>query len=229
MFELLTPTPATLTSVTNRVEKHGDDDVPAISLGLKIETANTVLDTLSETLRRALYTRPDGQEDLPGVEQTTPLLRTRDIETLSIARTLEGWTLTVEHGIDEETAIELGACKVDKFKVAPKEGGSVELSFRVGSSDVMPEEAGQLWAKNGQEVSITLTAPKIAPAAKDAPTDGKPTLDPEGAWPFPKTGGAGDAPPQSTTVENVKPPKGGKHAQTPEEALAATQTGAAAH
>jgi len=49
-------------------------------------------------------------------------------------------------------------------------------------------------------------------------------------WPFPKTGAAaGDAPPQSTTVDNVKPAKGRKGAQTPEEALAATQPGAAAH
>lgn len=168
-FELST-IDADITSVTARTEKHGEEDVPAISLGFKITTANTILDALSPTLRTTLYTRPEGQEDLPGVESTTPLLRTKGIDEVKLAGTLEGWTLTVDHGIDDSSAIVLGSCKVDKFRCVPKEGGTVELLFRVGTSDASPEDAGLLWAKNGQGVQISLDAPTAKPDAIDGST-----------------------------------------------------------
>jgi hypothetical protein len=74
--------------------------------------------------------------------------------------TLEGWTVAFEHGIGGD--IELGASKVDKFRVKPMEGGSIELLFRVGTSDISEDEAGALFGKLGQEVMITVTAPTIA-------------------------------------------------------------------
>lgn len=155
---------ATLRSVTPRTEKHGDEDVFAVSLGFKITTANTILDRLSPTLRDALYKAVPDQEQLPGVEPSTPLLRTRAIDTLTLAAVFEGWTLTIPHGIDEDAPIKLGIAKVDKFKLTPHEGGSVDLQFRVGSSDIDATEAGLLCAKLGQEVTITLTAPVIQTA-----------------------------------------------------------------
>lgn len=53
MFELLTPIEATLRTLTPRTEKHGEDDVSAVSLGLTIRGPNTLLDYLSKGLRRA--------------------------------------------------------------------------------------------------------------------------------------------------------------------------------
>lgn len=159
-FEL-TAIEATLRSVTPRTEKQGDDDVFAVSLGFKITTANTILDRLNSTLRTALYMPVPDQEQLPGVEPSTPLLRTRAIETLTLGASFEGWTLTIPHGIDENSPIKLGSARVDKFKVEPKEGGSVNLFFRVGSSDIDATEAGLLCAKLGQSVEIALTAPVL--------------------------------------------------------------------
>ena len=152
---------ATLRSVTPRTEKHGDDDVFAVSLGFKITTANTILDRLSPTLRDALYKAVPDQEQLPGVEPSTPLLRTRAIDTITLGASFDGWTLAIQHGIDEDAPIKLGDAKVDKFKVTPHEGGSVDLQFRVGSSDIDATEAGLLCAKLGQDVVIALTAPAI--------------------------------------------------------------------
>jgi hypothetical protein len=159
-FELLDPTDATLTSVTPRTETHGDERVFAISLGLKMTAANTMLDSLAPGLRDALYTAVEGQEQLPGVEVTTPLLRTKVIDTVSLDRSFEGWTLAVDHGIDESAPILLGGAKVDKFRVVPREGGSVDITFRVGSSDIDAEEAGLLCSHLSQSVSITLRAPE---------------------------------------------------------------------
>ena len=166
-FELLEPIEAKLTSVTNRVERHGDQEVPAISLGFCIASANALLDKINPTLRHALYKAVEGQDQLPGVEPSTPLLRAKGIDTCNLAGSFEGWTLNIEHGFDAEDPITLGGIKLDKMKVEPMEGGSVKLYFRCGTSDVEPEDAGLLWSKNGQEVSITLTAPKVSAATID--------------------------------------------------------------
>lgn len=160
-FEILTPTDAKLRSVTPRTEKHGDDDVFAISLGLSITGPNTMLDALSPTLRHALYMAVPGQDQLPGVEPATPLLRCKVLQEVKLGPSaFEGWTLAVDHGIDESAPITLGGCKVDKFVVLPSEGGTVELRFRIGSSDIDATEAGLLCSHLGQVVSFTLKAPE---------------------------------------------------------------------
>lgn len=167
-FQLLAATAAKLTSFTPRIEKHGDDSVPAVSLGLTITGPNTLLDALQPGLRDALYKAPEGQETLPGVEGSTPLLRTRALERIKL-RTAEmiGWRLIVEHGIGDDSAVDLHDCKVDKFLLEPFEGGSVQLSFRVGTSDIDENYLGCLGMKLGQEVQIQLHAPQPKPAAID--------------------------------------------------------------
>lgn len=165
-FQITTPTPATLRTVTPRTELHGDEKVSAISLGLSIKAANTLLDALDGgKLRNALYMAVPGHHQLPGVEPSTPLLRARGIEEVKCAGTLEGWTVRFEHGIDDDSAIVLGGSKIDRFRVIPTEGGSVELLFRVGTSDIDEGEAGALFGKLGQEVMITVTAPVVASGA----------------------------------------------------------------
>lgn len=79
MFELKTTTECELTQFTGRPQKSGRDDVPAVSFSLKISNAsNTMLDLLSPTMRLTAYAPIEGQEQLPGVELTTPVLRCPD-------------------------------------------------------------------------------------------------------------------------------------------------------
>lgn len=158
-FEILSPLEVTLKSVTIRNEKHGDDDVTGITMGLRATVPNTFLDLIDPTLRQAIYTAVPDQEQLPGVEPATPLLRSRSIDTLHLKQCFEGWTLEIDHGINESDPIKLGGSKVDKWVATPKEGGSVELSFRVGSNDIDATEIGLIGAKLAQEISIRLTAP----------------------------------------------------------------------
>lgn len=148
-----------LKTVTIRTEKHGEEDVTAISLGLRATMPNTVLDALDPTLRQALYQAVPGQEQLPGVEPATPMLRTSSIETVPLKHCFEGWTFKIDHGIDEANPITLGGCKVDKFVLTPHDGGSVDLAFRVGSSDIDATEIGLIGAKLAQEIKVSLTAP----------------------------------------------------------------------
>ena len=198
MFEITTPTLATLVSVTNRSEKHGDDEVPAVSFGLKITGPNTLLDLLGKDLREALYHKPRNKT-VEGVDELAPTLRTKVLDYVALKLgPFDGWTLNVDHGIDEETPVTFGACKVDKFKVSPIEGGSIDLSMRIGTSDISAESLGIVGMKISQQISITLHAPKVKDEGK--PTDGKPTLDPASAWPFPKKGEGVGAEPVGTPL-----------------------------
>lgn len=169
MFKLEKPIAANLHSITNRVEKHGEDKARAVSFGLRITSANTILDTLSPSLRLTLYHAAPGQKSIDGVEETTPLLNCSKIEAVAITGCFEGWTLTIDHGIDEHDPIVFGACKVDQFRCFPKEGGSVELALRVGTSDVDADRLGIVGMKLGELISITL----LPPLKSEAPTSAR--------------------------------------------------------
>jgi hypothetical protein len=159
MFELLTLTSATLTSFTGRTETHGKNKVPAVSFRLRFTGPNTLLDRLSPSVRHVLYMAAPGQEDLPGVEPTTPLLRCKDMKTWSPDNSYEGWTVTIEHGIDDSSAIEMGNCEVDAFTVDLFDGGTVAIECRVSTSDLDWMGAGRLWSKQQSEVQVMLAAP----------------------------------------------------------------------
>lgn len=209
MFEILKPTTVELSSLTNRIEKHGEDNVPAISLGVTMKIANTVLDLLAPdgSLRTALYRRADGQADLPGMPPATTVLNTKMIESIALAAgPYEGWTLHVDHGIEEREPITFGGCKVDKFRVLElMDGGTITLAFRIGTSDIDASTMGLIGMKLGESISMTLVAPKLVEEKKN---DGGAPLfedkDKPGPWPFPDKKPA-EASPQSVTVE--KPAK----------------------
>jgi hypothetical protein len=167
VFQITEFTEAHLASVTNRVEKHGDDDKPAVSLGIAIEAANTLLDCIDPKIRHALYMAVEGQEQLPGVEPSTPVLRYNSFETHKLTTAHEGWTLAVDDGIDDTQPMVFGGCKVDKFSVEAKQGGSIVLRLRVGTSDVDADKLGKLAMHNGQSIWITLKAPEKKPDAID--------------------------------------------------------------
>jgi len=147
MFELRQATTALLASVTNRSENHGDDKAPAVSLGLTIETSGAILESLCPEVRQLL--------GAPGVD------------TVSLKTVCQGWAVTVDHGISEETPIRLGGCKIDKFKVSPKNDDAVELRMRVASSDLTPMRLGLLGMKVQQEIVVKMTAPKGATQTTD--------------------------------------------------------------
>jgi hypothetical protein len=169
MFALTTATTAKLTSMTPRIERHGDENVPAVSLGLAITGPNTLLDLFSDSLRHALYKAADDAGDnLPGIDAPTPLLRTRGLERIKLkAHDMVGYRVSIAHGIDDNSAIDLHDCKVDKWSLEPFEGGSVCLSFRVGTSDVDEAYFGALSMMQQQEVELTIRPPEPKPDAID--------------------------------------------------------------
>lgn len=168
MLQIHDFTEARMASLTTRIQKHGDDDVPAVSLGLELTVPNTMLDAIDPNIRESLFKRVDGQPDLPGVESTTPALRCNSIDRAVLGTKYEGWTLEVDDGIDETTPKVFGGCKVDKFAVQPMNGGTCLLSMRIGTSDLDAERSGMLAMHVGQSIWIKLRAPE---KAQDKPTD----------------------------------------------------------
>ena len=169
MFQIQTMTEAHVASVTNRVEKHGEEDKPAVSLMLELTMANTELDLIDPKIRESLYKSAD-TDDLPGVEPSTPVLRCNSFERHTLPTSYEGWTLAVDDGIDDTEPMLFGGVKADKFSFEAKQGGSVELKFRVGTSDVDAEKLGKLAMHNGQSIWITLKAPEKQADAIDGTT-----------------------------------------------------------
>jgi hypothetical protein len=166
MFQIDTFLEATLASVTNRVERHGEDEKPAVSLRLEITGANTLLDLIDPKIRESLY-KPADSEDLPGVEPSTPVLRCNSFEKHTLPTCYEGWTLAVDDGIDAADPMVFGSSKIDKFVVEAKQGGSIVLGLRVGTSDVDAEKLGKLAMHNGQSIWVTLKAPEKKAEAID--------------------------------------------------------------
>jgi len=168
-FEIDDFTPVKITSVNPRSERHGPEELhPAVDIGISLVTSNNILSALDGKLLDALYTKnasadQGGQQNLDGVEEVSnlPNLKFPKMGALKWKHDLMGYTLTVEHGVGSD--ITLTGCKVNSFTIDPKEGGSVELKFRVQSSDGLDERTlGKLSLLVQNEVDIMLEAPEVA-------------------------------------------------------------------
>lgn len=171
MFQILEFTEATLATLTPRVEKHGDDEKPAVYLGLAITMSGAVLDQIDKELRGRLFKHSD-TKPLPGVTEAMTVLACNSIDRVLLPTKHEGWTLAVDDGIDQSDPMLFGSCKVDKFNVEPHQGGSVTLRFRVGTSDLDAARSGMLAMHVGRSIWITATPPK--PGQEPKPKGKKP-------------------------------------------------------
>ena len=165
-FEIEDFTPVKITSVNPRSERHGPEELhPAVDLHISLTTGNNILTALDGKLLDALYTKnanadQGGQQNLEGVEEVSnlPNLKFPLMGALKWKKDLIGYTLTVQHGVGSD--IVLTGCKVNNFTIDPKEGGSVDLKFRVQSSDVDERTLGKLGLLVQNEVDVMLLAPE---------------------------------------------------------------------
>lgn len=161
MFELKTITEAELTTFVGRTQKEGKEDVPAVSIRLRlIGVRNEMLDMLSPTLRSTIYTTVPGQEDLPGVEPSTPLLRSKDLTHAEPEFRYEGWRCWVARGLNDD-ALQMEKCKIDDFSLTFYEGGKVDIDWRLSTADIDEEGAGMLWSRQKRKVFVRILAPEL--------------------------------------------------------------------
>ena len=162
----------------DRREAGEDEVLPHRLLGLRIIGANTLLDLridpacarCSTPRQRAGRQVTPHQASSPARRMSAPRRRVGEA-----GRVLRGRTLKLDHGIENEalTAFVIGGGKSTSSSSCRREGGTVEIDLRVGSSDIDESEAG--WgctAVNAAGHRITLHAPSVAPlAAIDGSTE----------------------------------------------------------
>jgi hypothetical protein len=155
MFQLIQQV-CKIAHVNLREEKHGEESVTAIDMKLLASLSNDFLSYLSPTLKASLYGKPDGSvqgtlvHDNPGY---MPRLLYPELPML-------GWVgemvkaQVVLHGAKKSQDLVLEAT-VNKLKLAPMDGGTVIITFRV---QVVPESAvlGKLAGMLGMELKVTV-------------------------------------------------------------------------
>lgn len=160
LFRLDSATEAKLATFTTRTEKHGSEDVAALTLGLSITGPNLLLDKVSETLRHAFYrVADDYTEALENIDPPTTVLRTKQLTgalPISVPE-IKGGTLYIEYGIGEDMVF--GDVTLKSWKAECFEGGTVTLSFKASTSDVDEDEAGHLFGKQGQAAHTAQATP----------------------------------------------------------------------
>lgn len=168
LFSLPNNTECVLTTFVGRTQKSGPDDVPAVTFRLKLASvSNMLLDLFSKTIRHTVYRAVEGQEQLPGMEDTTPILQSKDLTDWAPDTCLEGWTVIVARGISDASALQMGSCKVDDFRFSFLDGGHMDVDFRISTADVDEAGAGMLWGRQKRKVFVMITAPE-APTSKPA-------------------------------------------------------------
>jgi hypothetical protein len=165
-------TKSKLSSVNVRSEKHGPELVPAVDLKIVVEASNDILNKFHPDLKDALYFRAQdddgGQDDLIGVEPVTnlPNLRFPKLDTpLKWDYVGAGFRLDIDYGLGDASNLIMFGCEINNIGFSPKEGGTVEVSFRVQISDIEESIIGKLATLCQHEISIILTPPTVEDVA----------------------------------------------------------------
>lgn len=173
-FELEQPTAAKITDVLVLADKdRAPDTDPGAGLDVAITTSNHILTTFDGAMRGVLYTKNGNssaeqkQGSLDGVEPVSdlPNLTTfaQRVGQFGWDLELTGYTCVIDQGLGGKASnIELEDCKLSKFSVLPKEGGSCVIKLRVEAPDVKEKTHGKLALLKTREVPITLLAPEVA-------------------------------------------------------------------
>jgi hypothetical protein len=170
-FQITEPRTVTIRSVTSRVERHGEEKQPAVSIWLTLATPSTLLDMLDDELRGMFWRQP-ATGDLPGVEAAPPTeLRCKLLKgPHKVEKAFDGYTMTICH-IDGSASMTLDACKVNGFEFLPQPDGMCRLAFKVDAAEDDPETRGTLDTMLQREVDITLTAPTVRESPSATVTD----------------------------------------------------------
>lgn len=154
--------------VTNRLEKHGPSNVPAMTLRLTFRAPNDILSEVDSTLKSSLYRRPHpGENDMADEADERmqdpnylPRLRHPKMKNkVVIDEKIVGAEFTLHYGLGGPSNTVLDDVKVDNFQFDPQDGGTVECSIDI---DMVPSEmaAGRIFMQNGQDVVFSVTPPE---------------------------------------------------------------------
>lgn len=150
-----------------REEKHGDDPVLAVDVKIAADVSNDFLDQLAPGLRAALYQK-EGEKsgETHDIEEGhLASLRYPQLMPFEWKDEMVGAKVVI-HGHTKAENIDLEG-DVNQIKLTLKEGGTVELTYRVQVLPT-PEDSGRLAACLGKKVKVSVAS---APLANLPPTN----------------------------------------------------------
>lgn len=154
---------AKVVRVAPRIEKHGDEDVLAVDVGLRIDVPAAWLEQFATGLTSALY-RKAGDETGEQLEISPAELTMQRFPLIDFFH----WDDTsacalILHGAKKEENVGLSG-EATGWSLKCHDGGTVEVAVKVralASADVV----GELTAYLGEKAQVSLTAP-AKPAAE---------------------------------------------------------------
>lgn len=159
---------ANLNNVHHRVEKFGEGSKLACDLEFSFDSSNDFLSEFHPTLKWSLYDRPQ-TPDLADTDSHMPVLRYPKVGRLTWDQDWVNCKLTIHRLKDN---IVLAECKVNKVRITPKDGGSVEIQFRAQfyPDPAKPAIMGKIDAMLEQGIcTISLERPLDDEAEESAP------------------------------------------------------------
>lgn len=151
-----------LTNLTTRTERHGEEDVPAISIKCQLETSNKVLDAFSPKLLPAFYECKEKAQVELIKNDMFPDLKMPEIKPIAWDREYAEYrVLLCKHLSPDEAEHILPDCTLKGFKFELKDGGSVIVSFTINCRP-SPEAVAYLYKMQGHDIMVTLEPPKEA-------------------------------------------------------------------
>ena len=219
MFELTHPTKAKLLDVVVLSQKNRmPDENPGAKLNFEVQLSADILDTFDPGLKRWLFMKGAGSESakqaaLDGIPEASDMPNLTNVG-MKIGKfpwhqELSGYKLVIDHGMGgKKSDLEITDGLLSNWRFTPKEGGTVIARMSFESANVTEAQFGRLAKMKSRDIEAKFLKPEEAqqslPGAAQTPTAAAKGKD-DGSWPFPKgSKGADQAPPQSTTTENVK-------------------------
>jgi hypothetical protein len=152
----LTAQQCKIAHINFREEKHGDESVTAVDVKVTSDMSNDFLSYLSSTLKGSLYGPPDSSvqgsiiHDNPGY---MPRLLYPEMGMIKWSGEMKKAQVCL-HGATKKSNLVFD-CDVNKLSFITKEGGTVEVAFRL---QVVPEGPvlGKLAAMLGVELKVSI-------------------------------------------------------------------------
>lgn len=152
-----------------REEKHGEEPVLGVDVTIVADLPNDFLAQLAPTLKASLYATDVealGQLSLVEASEHMPVLRYPAMGPIS-------WECAfgaefVLHGAKKAEDVVFGDAKVKKVSLAPKEGGTVELTFKA-QANPGADGAGLLAAFLGRTVKVSVMPRDPVPGGDVSP------------------------------------------------------------
>lgn len=175
---------AKVNSVHSPVEFFGEDHRLACHIKFTLSRPNDDLSMLHPTLKSLLFRASDNADMVK--PDHLPHVRFPQIAELDWEAEFSGVRVVISRDLGAGAAIALADCELKDIKLEPKEGGSVDLRFRI-ISHPSEELVGRLAALQQSEVLITVEQGAIRQEQEkvDRREKGRTIPAPEGGFPFP--------------------------------------------